>query len=120
MAKEGFSDWFKENIPKEGLSENTTFTRQFLIDAWHNGYNDGFRDGVACGEDNANKWHKADVPTSHIDEVVLGYINDYNEKKFCLVKWNGEWWEDAGTYNDRVKLIAWKKIVFPEPPKENV
>ena len=38
FEKEGFSDWFKENTPKEGLSENTTFTKQFLIDAWNNGY----------------------------------------------------------------------------------
>jgi hypothetical protein len=41
FEKEEFSDWFKENTPKEGLSENTTFTRQFLIDAWNNGYRRG-------------------------------------------------------------------------------
>ena len=39
FEKEEFSDWFKENTPKEGLSENTTFTKQFVIDAWNNGYN---------------------------------------------------------------------------------
>lgn len=61
-----------------------------------------------------NEWHKADVPTSPINKVVLGYIKDYNSKKFCLVKWNGEWWYDARTWNDKVKLIAWKEIVLPK------
>ena len=56
------------------------------------------------------QWHKADVPTSPINKVVLGYIKDYNSKKFCLVKWNGEWWYDAGTWNNEVKLIAWCEI----------
>ena len=67
-------------------------------------------------ERKANEWHKADVPTTPINKVVLGYIKDYNTKKFCLVKWNGEWWYDARTWNDKVKLIAWKEIVLP---KEN-
>ena len=65
-------------------------------------------------ERKANEWHKADVPTTPINKVVLGYIKDYNTKKFCLVKWNGEWWYDARTWNDKVKLIAWKEIVLPE------
>lgn len=39
IENEGFGNWFKANTPKEGLSENTTFTKQFLIDAWNNGYN---------------------------------------------------------------------------------
>lgn len=56
------------------------------------------------------QWHKADVPTTPINKVVLGYIKDYNSKKFCLVKWNGEWWYDARTYNDEVKVIAWCEI----------
>ena len=58
----------------------------------------------------ANEWHKSDIPTSQINKVVLGYIKDYNSKMFCLVKWNGEWWYDARTYNERVKLIAWCEI----------
>ena len=67
----------------------------------------------------ANEWHKSDIPTSQINKVVLGYIKNYNSKMFCLVKWNGEWWYDARTYNDRVKLIAWKEIVLPQEIKEN-
>ena len=51
FEKEEFSTWFKENTPKEGLSENTTFTRQFLIDAWDNGYSNGFN--------KANEWFYA-------------------------------------------------------------
>ena len=65
-------------------------------------YTDGFKDGY----NKANEWHKADVPTSPINKVVLGYIKHYNSKLPCLVKWNGEWWYDARTYNDRVKLIV--------------
>ena len=67
----------------------------------------------------ANEWHKSDIPTSQINKVVLGYIKNYNSKMFCLVKWNGEWWYDARTYNERVKLIAWKEIVLPKEIKEN-
>ena len=95
-------------------------------------YIDGFKDGAEFGYNKAfveadknlkaivtdfnkaNEWHKADIPTSQINKVVLGYIKDYNSKMFCLVKWNGEWWYDARTYNERVKLIAWKEIVLPK------
>ena len=42
VEKYELSKWFKENTPKEGLSENTMFTRQFLIDAWNNGYDNGY------------------------------------------------------------------------------
>lgn len=74
--------------------------------------------GAEFGYNKANEWHKADIPTSQINKVVLGYIKDYNSKMFCLVKWNGEWWYDARTYNDRVKLLAWKEIELPALPKE--
>ena len=95
-------------------------------------YIDGFKDGAELGYNKAfveadknlkaivtdfnkaNEWHKSDIPTSQINKVVLGYIKDYNSKMFCLVKWNGEWWYDARTYNERVKLIAWKEIVLPK------
>ena len=56
------------------------------------------------------QWHTPNVPTSPINKVVLGYIKDCNSKKLCLVEWNGEWWYDANTYNDRVKVIAWCEI----------
>ena len=46
---EEFNSWFKENTPKEGLSKDTTFTKQFVKDAWDNGYSAGY--------DKANKWH---------------------------------------------------------------
>ncbi|MBQ2284258.1 MAG: hypothetical protein II244_01185, partial [Clostridia bacterium] len=73
-----------------------------------------YQDGAEFGYNKANEWHKADVPTTPINKVVLGCIKDYNTKKFCLVKWNGEWWYDARTWNDKVKLIAWKEIVLPK------
>ena len=73
-----------------------------------------FKDGAELGYNNANEWHKADIPTSQINKVVLGYIKDYNSKMFCLVKWNGKRWYDARTYNERVKLIAWKEIELPK------
>ena len=76
------------------------------------------RECMEYGYNKANEWHKADVPTTPINKVVLGCIKDYNTKKFCLVKWNGEWWYDARTWNDKVKLIAWKEIVLPKEIKE--
>ena len=75
--------------------------------------------GAEFGYNKANEWHKSDIPTSQINKVVLGYIKDYNSKMFCLVKWNGEWWYDARTYNERVKLIAWREIELPKEIKEN-
>ena len=39
---EEFNSWFKENTPKEGLSKDTTFTKQFVKDAWDNGYSAGY------------------------------------------------------------------------------
>ena len=76
-----------------------------------------FKDGAEFGYNKVNEWHKADIPTSQINKVVLGYIKDYNSKMFCLVKWNGEWWYDARTYNERVKLIAWREIELPKESK---
>ena len=78
-----------------------------------------FKDGAEFGYNKASEWHKSDIPTSQINKVVLGYIKDYNSKMFCLVKWNGEWWYDARTYNERVKLIAWREIELPKEIEEN-
>ena len=89
------------------------------------GYNKAFVEAdknlkaIVTDFNKANEWHKSDIPTSQINKVVLGYIKDYNSKMFCLVKWNGEWWYDARTYNERVKLIAWKEIAPPKEIKEN-
>ena len=77
-----------------------------------------YQKGAELGYNKANEWHKADILPSQINKVVLGYIKDYNSKMFCLVKWNGEWWYDARTYNERVKLIAWRRIEIPALPKE--
>ena len=89
------------------------------------GYNKAFVDAdknlkaIVTDFNKANEWHKSDIPTSQINKVVLGYIKDYNSKMFCLVKWNGEWWYDARTYNERVKLIAWREIELPKEIEEN-
>ena len=89
------------------------------------GYNKAFVEAdknlkaIVTDFNKANEWHKSDIPTSQINKVVLGYIKDYNSKMFCLVKWNGEWWYDARTYNERVKLIAWREIELPKEIKEN-
>ena len=88
------------------------------------GYNKAFVEAdknlkaIVTDFNKANEWHKSDIPTSKINKVVLGYIRDYNSKMFCLVKWNGEWWYDARTYNERVKLIAWREITLPKEMKE--
>ena len=83
---------------------------------WHRIY-DCAKESAEFGYNKANEWHKADILPSQINKVVLGYIKDYNSKMFCLVKWNGEWWYDARTYNERVKLIAWREIELPKESK---
>ena len=94
--------------------------QQVFKDGAEFGYNTAFVEAdknlkaIVTDFNKANEWHRADIPTSQINKVVLGYIKDYNSKMFCLVKWNGEWWYDARTYNERVKLIAWKEIVLPK------
>ena len=97
----------------------------FAKDGAEFGYNKAFVEAdknlkaIVTDFNKANEWHKSDIPTSQINKVVLGYIKDYNSKMFCLVKWNGEWWYDARTYNERVKLIAWREIELPKEIKEN-
>ena len=83
------------------------FLSEPQLDLACQGYKDGFLAGLKAGRP---QWHTPNVPTSPINKVVLGYIKDYNSKKLCLVEWNGEWWYDANTYNDRVKVIAWCEI----------
>ena len=99
--------------------------QQTFKDGAEFGYNKAFVEAdknlkaIVTDFNKANEWHKSDIPTSQINKVVLGYIKDYNSKMFCLVKWNGEWWYDARTYNERVKLIAWREIELPKEIKEN-
>lgn len=133
---DGYHECEKEHDSQKAykeLCENYSSNKSLYTDGFNDGYNkakeeveDSYREALCNSELNlasvteqleelekANEWHKADVPTSPINKVVLGYIKDYNSKKFCLVKWNGEWWYDARTWNDKVKLVAWKEIVLP-------
>ena len=115
FEKEAITHAFEATIGIECLNKPIEdFTYEELSDEQQEKAYD-FKKGAEFGYNKANEWHKADIPTSQINKVVLGYIKDYNSKMFCLVKWNGEWWYDARTYNERVKLIAWKEIT---PPKE--
>ena len=99
---------------KEAKAYKEIVMKEHLQNPFPRSVEDVWQDGAEFGYNKANEWHKADVPTSPINKIVLGYIKDYNSKSFCLVKWNGEWWYDARTWNDKVKLIAWKEIVLPE------
>ena len=83
------------------LKRKITLEKGFCTDA------DIYLAGLKAGRP---QWHTPNVPTSPINKVVLGYIKDCNSKKLCLVEWNGEWWYDANTYNDRVKVIDWCEI----------
>lgn len=42
FENKNFQSWFKENTPKEGLSETMTFSKQFVKDTWDNGYCVGY------------------------------------------------------------------------------
>lgn len=123
FKEEAFNKWFKENTPKEELSENTTFTRQFLIDAWSNGYINGYKD--------ANEWHfvKDELPNTQFGrvDVTVAYINAYKnpcKRDCCFDGTDFIYWDDR-------KPIGWKKVdIFgkiyawkypeklPELPKE--
>ena len=105
---------------EENSGTPADFARRCFEDGAEFGYNKAFVEAdknlkaIVTDFNKANEWHKSDIPTSQINKVVLGYIKDYNSKMFCLVKWNGEWWYDARTYNERVKLIAWREIELPK------
>lgn len=92
FENEDFLSWFKENTPKEGLSENTTFTKQFLIDAWNNGYYTG------CNK--AKEWHYPskmengkyieDNPIADFYPIeILALYPDKNE--YEIIKYDSSW-----------------------------
>ena len=116
-AIENYETCLYDDLP---YTNDSKAIEQAFEDGAEFGYNKAFVEAdknlkaIVTDFNKANEWHKSDIPTSQINKVVLGYIKDYNSKMFCLVKWNGEWWYDARTYNDRVKLIAWKEIVLPK------
>ena len=120
-----FHSWFKENTPKEGLSENTTFSRQFVIDAWNNGFFKGL--------EVKPKWHYVTdkLPPNpkesgdSISVLPLNYIcayslnneyDDYEIGDFMYLGdgvWNGE--------NKNYPIYAWMDcaVEVPLPRKEN-
>ena len=121
-AIENYETCLYDDLP---YTNDSKAIEQAFEDGAEFGYNKAFVEAdknlkaIVTDFNKANEWHKSDIPTSQINKVVLGYVKDYNSKMFCLVKWNGEWWYDARTYNERVKLIAWKEIVLPKEIKEN-
>ena len=115
MAEENFEQYRTKDIDyvvspysEDNGTQKLMFNNEYdAEEEYFRFYKQGFLAGLKAGRP---QWHKADVPTSPINKVVLGYIKHYNSKQFCLVRCNGEWWYDAGTYNDEVKLIAWCEI----------
>lgn len=117
MFEKDAEEWVKENMDCCKTDNSVNQPIPYFDEEERCCAKSAFQDGAEFGYNKANEWHKADVPTSPINKVVLGYIKHYNSKLFCLVGWNGKWWYDAGTYNDEVKLIAWKEIVLPKEIK---
>lgn len=110
-----FLKWFKENTPKEGLSENTSFSKQFVYDAYLQG-----REG------SSNKWHYPDKGEYPKDEfadehtkprlpsaykrfccLCLGF-DDYVMGKYI----KGSFWTVEGKYSPN-EILAWKEITIP-------
>ena len=113
MARQ-FASWFKENTPKEGLSRDTTFTQQFVKDAWDNGY--------SAGHDKANKWHyvkAGDLPketgllmskTLLLATRILGTNRQFlslGTYDFSLKEFN------YSHIEEHTDVIAWKEITPP-------
>jgi hypothetical protein len=116
MFEKDFQSWFKENTPKEGLSENTTFTKQFVIDTWNGGYLAGFN--------KANEWHfvsKEGFPSKddiyliirndglHLGDYCRGGDGDIDCQSWCDYPSEEEIQDDS--------VIAWKEIVLPKESK---
>lgn len=89
-----FQSWFKKNTPKEGLSENTTFTKQFVIDAWNNGHYKGYNE--------ANEWFyaKESIPLPKKLEIYRYTIEVISDKG------------DLVCYDYKDK--CWKKVVIED------
>lgn len=120
FEKEGFGNWFKSNTPKEGLSENTTFSKQFVVDAWDDGYINGYN--------KANEWHDCQDVTCY-EDFQIPPIEECKGKfaiwKVQVIHTNGvrePFCYHCGSYDDlwydinAHHVIAWKEIV---PPKES-
>ena len=72
----------------------------------------GFQDGLNAGKP---KWHDLrkdpnDLPKGQINRFLFGYVKNYGGKKPMIICYNGEWFYNANTYNDEVKVIAWCEI----------
>lgn len=105
-----FLKWFKENTPKEGLSENTTFSKQFVYDAYIQGRVD---------EDNSNKWHyvkDGDLPKD-MENVFINAFDYGINTCYVAHRLNGKWRSNCSS-EIFVRVIAWKEIVLPELTKE--
>ena len=113
MARQ-FASWFKENTPKEGLSRDTTFTKQFVTDAWDNGYSAGY--------DKANKWHyvkAGDLPKE------TGLLMSKTLLLATRILGTNRQFLSLGTYDFSLKefscshieehtdVIAWKEVTPP-------
>lgn len=121
--KDDFHSWFKENTPKEGLSENTTFSKQFVIDAWNGGFIEGSKIKP--------KWYYVTDklppnPKGNEDDISIFPLNyicaydcgdgDYECDEFMYLGngvWNGE--------NKNYPIYAWMDcaVEVPLPRKEN-
>lgn len=70
MIKEGFSAWFKETFHKEDCLNNAVFTRQSLMDAWDNGYNNGKKEKLSRAESLIKELYKG------LDKLYLSGLSD--------------------------------------------
>lgn len=102
MTEKEFSDWLDE-----GLTENTTFTKQFLTAVWrqgrNNGYNDGFKDGFVCGKDNANIKHACKNKHRVAASLVPGGPPINTTARWCYEVY------DCVICNTKDELKRWKK-----------
>lgn len=73
------------------------------------------RSYIAGATENGIQWHDLrkdpnDLPKGQINRFLFAYVKNYGGKKPMLVCYNGEWFYDANTYNDEVKVIQWCEI----------
>ena len=82
------------------------------IKAVFNRYVEMYLAGLEAGRP---QWHDLrkdpnDLPKGQINRFLFAYVKNYGGKRPMLVCYNGEWFYDANTYNNEVKVIEWCEI----------
>lgn len=111
MKDEEMAEQFADNISGLDLTCSLLSAKD-KSHAYRLGRYDGFLAGLKAGRP---QWHDLrkdpnDLPKGQINRFLFAYVKNYGGKRPMLVCYNGEWFYDANTYNNEVKVIEWCEI----------